>query len=412
MTYSSPHLIRAVDNLAERLDQLSRALDQQSAATDCCPVPVYNCSAQSVEWVYPPGGSGSSKGLDPDTGGGELDEQSGTIPGFGGSTKQSDDYGIGYGDPAVETPDGSADWDEYDAELCRKAHWFVAAARDLLGELLTASAYTQWSVGGVNTIRELFVLFLGRGALVRYVGEVAVPVFAGAASLPVTVALILLGAVAGLVGLAARGAILDLYDDIAADLICAIYNGKSPAGIKAGWDATIDNATNWFAPQRVLLKGLMYGEMADSLSNANLAAVGDWVSDCSACLPETRVAYVYSWTELVPGPGISGQKRRYQVLWDGGCPFFGKDEQQTATGNIFRVSEEGYEGALGNGFVGAVTTGWQVSVTSKGGDVRVYYAYNLIYLMEVGVWWDVTTVQDACFIYSDDEFEIEIRERP
>lgn len=271
------NLTSAVQTLTDAVKKLKLQSSQK-----CCPEPIYNCETGNVTWIYPPADGGGMDGstgdvtitddpADPTAGDGTVGSD-GTIGGYDGNAgiDHGGDagFGIDYDDPSVQPPSttGANDWQEFDDGLCIKANWVVLAVRDVLEQ---GMSITGWTAGAISSVQTL-ISVLGAAGIVgdTFVG-VAVGASALTMSMPLAIGLAVVASIASLLILASKQAVLDLYDALREELVCAVYNGKSAAGIKKRWDSVINSNTEWFAPQRAWIKYLMTPDLSAGLSLGN-----------------------------------------------------------------------------------------------------------------------------------------------
>jgi len=322
------NLTSAVQTLTDAVKKLKL---QSSNTQSCCPEPIYDCSTGNVTWIYPPADGGMTDGstgdvtitddpADPTAGDGAVGSD-GTIGGYDGNAGVDHGgdagFGIDYDDPSVQPPSttGANDWQEFDDGLCIKANWVVLAVRDVLEQ---GMSITGWTAGAISSVQTLISI----AGAVGIIGDTFVGVAIGASaltmSLPLTIALAVVASIASLLLLASKGAVLDLYDALREELVCAVYNGKSAAGIKQRWDSVITNNTEWFAPQRAWIKYLMTPDLAKGLSLGNPDNVADlprydYPCDCSQlqCVTGTWTGTDVAWFY-----GSINYQRATLIVWD------------------------------------------------------------------------------------------------
>jgi hypothetical protein len=344
MTISSEIELLA-NQVANVVDAINRLAAAQNSETSCCPEMIYDCETGNVRWVWPPAYSADMDGSvgdiiidDTDTNDGAAEiGPDGTIGGYdgdaGGDFGGGGDFGIGYDDPGVNPPEstGCATWNEYDDALCLKANWTVLAAREALEQMLSISG---WVANGVASMQTLIGVLGAVGLVGDTLAGVAIGASALTMSVPVAVAGAIVGLLATLVAFGAKATIMAQYDDMRFELVCAIYRGKSPAGIKARWDQVVTAKTTWFAPQRALLRYLMYPDLARGIAYGHKDAVIDkprYDYNCSLC-SSGGYPKVAIWKSYDGGSTwVLDAYSRYYYIWpdgegvaevgDEGCPW-------------------------------------------------------------------------------------------
>jgi hypothetical protein len=171
--------------------------------------------------------------------------------------QEPDDYEYREDSP----PDGAPSWDDWDDNYCVRAQWFVDAIGDVLEKSLSDAAV----VGGMSAA------ILSGALLLSGVG------------VPVLVLGALVGALASVLAAEAAEDLIEDFDGIRSNLICALIDVNTPADAKVAWDAVVD-ANVSTELHAYIIKNLASQEDVNRLwDDAGIDTVGYSSSSCAPC---------------------------------------------------------------------------------------------------------------------------------
>lgn len=308
----STNLIQAIDLQTKAIEALTIAVEKltMSARVQQQKNLVYNCEDNSFQFINTPTDLSTDEGdiiqyYEVEMTGGVAPE--GTPPfgsrrfsdewetrGLGGNADRTDPAkGIGYGDPGTPPPDGCETWVDWENQLCKKANAVV------YGVVKSANDIEDVYSKSVMTIDILTDILRSRGIIgTGILGYLTVGTVVTELAIPIALVYSIVSIANKALSYAGASLTNGFNDALYKDLVCAIYTGKSPAGMARNVEYVIDEYFYVVQPQSWILKFLFTSDLLNGCANRSLVKASgipsfgfDCSTDCGGGLPP-----IDSWT--------------------------------------------------------------------------------------------------------------------